>query len=173
MDLKQYIREFPDYPKPGILFKDISPVLAAPEAMQYVVDQTCDHFKGHEIDLVAGAESRGLIFAGAIAAKLNTGLLMVRKKGKLPGPTIEFAYSLEYGEAVMEVQSDAIKPGQNVLLIDDLLATGGTANAAEELVTNLGGNIVGHAFVIELTALNGRQKLNHDHNIFTLVEYDC
>ena len=170
MDLNAYIREFPDFPKPGIIFKDISPILNSPHAMHYVTDQICDHFKNKKIDLIAGAESRGLIFACALATKLNKGMIMVRKKGKLPGPTVEFAYDLEYGQAVMEIQKDAISKGQNVLLIDDLLATGGTANAAEELVMQLGGNVVGHAFIVELKALKGLEKIK-TNEVFSLIQY--
>ena len=171
MNLEDYIRDFLDFPKPGIIFKDISPILKSAEAMAYVTDTICEHFKDKPIDLVAGAESRGLIFACSIAAQLNKGMLMIRKKGKLPGPTLELAYDIEYGQAIMEVQKDAISPGQNVLLVDDLLATGGTASAAEQLVLDMGGSVTGHAFIIELTALNGRKLIKTDE-IISLIQYD-
>ncbi|HCU05201.1 MAG: adenine phosphoribosyltransferase [Gammaproteobacteria bacterium GWE2_42_36] len=170
-DLKKYIRDFADFPKPGILFKDISPILRSPEAMKIVEDRFYDYYKDMEIDLIGGAESRGLIFACALARRLNKGLIMVRKRGKLPGPTNSIAYDIEYGSAVMEIQEDAVLPGQNVLLIDDLLATGGTATAAERLVEAAGGNVVGHGFVVELTFLQGRKVLE-GNDILTLVRYD-
>jgi adenine phosphoribosyltransferase len=172
MNLKNYIREFQDFPKPGINFKDISPILKSPDAMQYVIDTICDHFSYESIDLIAGAESRGLIFGNAIAQKLHKGLVMVRKKGKLPGPVYSMDYEIEYGFATMEVQQDAIEKGQRVLLVDDLLATGGTAFGADKLVKKLGAHVVGHAFVIELLFLKGREKLNECSNILTLVQYD-
>lgn len=171
MNLKNYIRDFPDFPKPGILFKDISPILRAPEAMKYVEDRFSDYYKNFDIDLIGGAESRGLIFAAALARRLQKGLIMIRKRGKLPGPTRSLSYDIEYGNAVMEVQQDAVKPGQNVLLIDDLLATGGTANAAGKLVEESGGKVVGHAFVVELSFLQGRKVLENC-DILTLVNYD-
>lgn len=171
MDLKKYIRDFPNFPKTGILFKDISPVLQSPEAMQYVEDQFYEYYKNYEIDLVGGAESRGLIFAATLARRLNKGLIMIRKRGKLPGPTKSLSYEIEYGKAVMEIQDDAVKPGQRVLLIDDLLATGGTANVAGELVERSGGIVVGHGFVVELSCLQGRKVLGNC-DILTLVKYD-
>jgi len=171
LDLKQYIRDFPDFPKPGILFKDISPILKSPKAMKYVEDRVYEHYKNHPIDLIGGAESRGLIFASVLAQRMGKGLIMIRKKGKLPGPTRKLEYSIEYGNAVMEIQVDAVAKGQNVLLIDDLLATGGTSYAATRLVEDLGGKVTGHAFVVELTALQGR-KLIKNCDILTLVQYD-
>lgn len=170
LDLKEYIREFPDFPKPGIMFKDITPILKSPEAMQHIEERFYDYYKNHEIDLIGGAESRGLFFATALARKMHKGLIMIRKRGKLPGPTKSFAYDIEYGNAVMEIQHDAVKPGQNVLLIDDLLATGGTANAACKLVEEAGGKVVGHAFVVELSFLEGRKALG-DYDVLTLVNY--
>lgn len=171
MNLKNYVRDFPDFPKVGIMFKDISPILRSPEAMQYVENCFYDYYKSKPIDLIGGAESRGLIFASSLARRLNKGLIMIRKRGKLPGPTKSISYEIEYGKAIMEIQQDAVKPGQNVLLIDDLLATGGTANAAGKLVESSGGNVVGHAFVIELAFLQGRRVLE-DCDILTLVNYD-
>ncbi len=171
MNLQNHIRDFLDFPKKGIVFKDISPILKSAEAMKFVTNTICEHFKNKPIDLVAGAESRGLIFACSIAEKLNKGMVMIRKKGKLPGPTLELAYDIEYGQAIMEVQKDAIAPGQNILLVDDLLATGGTASTAEQLVLDMGGKVAGHAFIIELTALNGRKLIKTD-DILSLVKYD-
>ena len=171
LDLKQYIRDFPDFPKPGILFKDITPILKSPEAMQYVEDRFYEHYKNHPIDLIGGAESRGLIFAAILAQRMNKGLIMIRKKGKLPGPTHKLEYAIEYGSATMEIQVDAVAKGQNILLVDDLLATGGTSDAATKLVENSGGNVVGHAFVVELSFLHGRKALKNC-DILTLVNYD-
>ncbi|MBU0455364.1 MAG: adenine phosphoribosyltransferase [Gammaproteobacteria bacterium] len=171
MDLKQYIRDFPDFPKPGILFKDISPILKSSEAMAYVEERIYQHFKDRKIDLVAGAESRGLMFASALAERFEKGLIMVRKQGKLPGPTKSVAYDIEYGSAVMEIQEDAVAPGQRVLMVDDLLATGGTASAASQLIESAGGFVVGHAFVIELSFLQGRDQLKN-YEILTLVNYE-
>jgi adenine phosphoribosyltransferase len=171
MNLKAIIREFPDFPKPGILFRDISPVLKDPQALSHVVEALCDRFEGQEIDLVAGIESRGLAFAALMAAHLGKGTIMVRKKGKLPGPVEHVSYGLEYGTDALEIQKDAVHPGQKVLIVDDLLATGGTASAAAKLIEGQGGVVVGSAFVIELTALKGRQVLK-DHPIEVLVSYD-
>jgi len=171
MNLKNYIRNFKDFPKKGILFRDICPILKSPEAMKYIIDQICDYFKEKEFNLIGGAESRGLIFAGLVAARLNKGLIMIRKKGKLPGPTKESSYDLEYASATMEVQEDAISKGDRVLLIDDLLATGGTAIASEKLIQELGGTVIGHAFVIELEGLGGRERLK-GRDILKLVTYE-
>ncbi len=168
MNIKQYIIDFADFPKAGIIFKDISPLLNSPEAMAYVSEQICQHFAKKSIDLIAGIESRGFIFASTLAQKLNKGMLMIRKQGKLPGPTLQRAYDIEYGKAVMEIQQDAIKANQNILIVDDLLATGGTAAAAEQLVIDLGGKVIGHAFIIELTELNGRSKLDTE-DVFSLI----
>jgi adenine phosphoribosyltransferase len=171
MNLKNYIRDFPNFPKPGILFRDISPLLRAPEAMEHVSQQFCDHFKDHKIDLIAGTEARGMLFASTLATTMRKGLIMVRKKGKLPGPTHHLAYELEYNSAALEVQQDAIAPGQNILIVDDLLATGGTSSATAKLIETLGGTIAGFAFVIELEFLNGRAALGN-YNIKTLVNYN-
>jgi len=170
LDLTQYIRDFPDFPKPGILFKDITPILKSPKAMKYVEDSFYEHYKNHPIDLIGGAESRGLIFASVLAQRMGKGLIMVRKKGKLPGPTRKLEYDIEYGSATMEIQIDAVAKGQNVLLVDDLLATGGTSYAATKLVEESGGKVVGHAFVIELTFLHGRKVISNGCDILTLVK---
>ncbi len=171
MNLKSYIREYPDFPEPGVLFKDISPILRSPDAMRYITDQFYNHFKDKQIDIIAGAESRGLIFASALATRFDKGFIMVRKPGKLPGITKKVAYEIEYGKDVMEMQHDAVAAGQNVWIVDDLLATGGTAKAAAELVEALQGNVVGFSFVIELGFLKGREKIQ-DYDIQTLLTYD-
>lgn len=171
MNIASYIREFEGFPKPGILFKDISPILKDPKALQHVVDSFAKYYRDHPIDVIAGLESRGLIFAAALALKLNKSFIMIRKENKLPGPTERMGYDIEYGNAIMEVQADAIKPGEHVLIIDDLLATGGTAQAAAELVQRLGGQVAGFSFIVELLKLNGRSKLSN-YNIQTLVTYD-
>ena len=170
MDLQKIIRDFPDFPKPGILFRDISPVIKDPKALYYITQTFSQRFPVEKIDIVAGIEARGLAFAALLAAHYHKGFFMVRKKGKLPGPTVSMSYGLEYGEAVMEIQQDALKPGQRVLIIDDLLATGGTAVAAANLVEKVGAIVTGLAFVIELTELQGRQRLSNYH-IETLVSY--
>lgn len=171
MNLKAHIREFQDFPKPGISFKDISPLLKSPEAMDYIAREFHNHFKDKPYDLIAGAESRGLIFASSFAMKVGKGCVMVRKQGKLPGPTINIEYGLEYADGILEVQADAIKPGQKVLLVDDLLATGGTARAARQLIEKVGGEVIGYAFVIELNFLKGREVIGN-YDIQTLVNYD-
>jgi len=171
MNLKNHIKEFRDFPKPGITFRDISPVLKDPVLMKYIVEEIYNHFKDKNIDLIAGIESRGLIFASVLAMRFNVGSIMVRKRGKLPGDIKEFAYDLEYGNSVMEIQHDAVASGQKVLIVDDLLATGGTCKAAAHLVELLGGKVVGCAFVIELQNLNGRKHLSN-YEIKTLAAYD-
>ena len=171
MNLKDHIREFLDFPIPGINFKDISPLLKSPEAMDYIAQEFHNHLKDKPFDIIAGAESRGLIFASAFAMKFGKGCIMVRKKGRLPGPIVNIEYGLEYADGVLEVQTDAIKPGQKVLIVDDLLATGGTARAARQLIEKVGGEVIGYAFVIELDFLKGREVIG-DYDIQTLVSYD-
>jgi len=171
MDLKSYIRDFPNFPKQGILFRDISPMIKAPEAMHYIAEQFCEHFQDMHVDVIAGAEARGLIFASVLAMYMNKGLVMLRKKGKLPGETHSIQYDLEYNVATLEVQKDLIQPGQRVLIVDDLLATGGTSKAAAQLVEMLGCTVVGFAFVVELLALRGREVIG-DYEIKTLVTYE-
>jgi adenine phosphoribosyltransferase len=170
MNLKSYIREFPNFPTAGVMFKDIAPVLKAPEAMNYIVGEINKRFQPESYDLIAGVESRGLIFASAFAVHVGKGCVMVRKKGKLPGPVETISYALEYGSDTLEVQKDAVHKDQKILIVDDLLATGGTARGACKLLENLGGKIVGFAFVIELDFLKGREIIG-DYNIQTLVNY--
>ena len=169
-DLRAKIREVPDFPKPGILFYDITTLLKEPDAFRDVIDRMAEPITNHRIDLVVGMESRGFIFAAPLAYKLGAGFVPVRKLGKLPAETIEVEYDLEYGTATLEIHRDAIAEGQRVLLVDDLLATGGTVLGTIELVKRLGGEIAGLSFMVELTALHGRDKLG-DYPIHTLIEY--
>ena len=170
-DLKRLIREVPDYPKPGILFYDLTTLLKDKQGFHTLIDRLCDHYKGHSIDVVAGIEARGFIFAPALAYRLGAGFVPVRKPKKLPGKTTSVTYQLEYGTDQLELHQDAIKPGQTVLLCDDLLATGGTAAATIKLIEQLGGKVAGAAFAVELTFLNGRAKLPGLH-VFSLLKYD-
>ena len=158
-DIKDYIRTIVDFPHEGILFRDVTTLFADPRGLRLAVDQMLDPYVGTQIDKVVGLEARGFILGGAIAHQLSVGFVPIRKKGKLPGTTINEEYTLEYGEAVVEVHDDAIQPGEKILLVDDLLATGGTAEAGIKLVERLGGAIVGCAFVIDLPDLGGRTKL--------------
>jgi adenine phosphoribosyltransferase len=170
MDLKQHIRGIPDFPTPGILFYDISPLLAHPEAWQTTVERLAEIVHAHEPDVLAGIESRGFLVAAPLALKLNKGFIMVRKRGKLPGATLPYTYDLEYGTDTIEIQADAVEPGQKVFLLDDLLATGGTMNAAAQLLRSAGAEVTGAACIIELTFLNGRDNL--DMPVATLIGYD-
>jgi len=169
-DLRAKIREVPDFPKPGILFYDITTLLKDPDAFREVIDQMTDQVKDSAVDLVVGMESRGFIFSAPLAYQLRAGFVPVRKLGKLPAETIEVEYDLEYGTATLEIHKDAIKPGQRVLIVDDLLATGGTVQGTIELVQRLGGEIAGLSFMVELTGLHGREKLG-DFQIHTLLTY--
>jgi adenine phosphoribosyltransferase len=164
------IRNVPDFPKPGIQFKDITPVLANPRLFAGAIDLLTDKFKPGSVDAVVGIDARGFIFAAAAALKLRAGFVPVRKKGKLPYQTHEQDYALEYGSATVAMHVDALKPGARVLLIDDLLATGGTASAAAALVNKLGGKILEAAFLIELAFLNGREKLK-GYPVRSIVTY--
>jgi adenine phosphoribosyltransferase len=164
------IRNVPDFPKAGIQFKDITPVLADARLFSGAIDLLTENFTPGSVDAVVGIDARGFIFAAAAAVKLNAGFVPVRKKGKLPYQTIEQDYALEYGSATVAIHTDAIKPGSRVLLIDDLLATGGTAAAAAALVKKLGGQILQASFLIELKFLNGREKLKDD-SVRSLVVY--
>ena len=169
-EINAAIRNVPDFPKAGIQFKDITPVLADARLFSGAIDLLTEKFKPGSVDAVVGIDARGFIFAAAAAVKLNAGFIPVRKKGKLPYQTIEQDYALEYGSATVAIHTDAIKSGSRVLLIDDLLATGGTAAAAAALVRKLGGHILEASFVIELKFLNGREKLK-DYPIRSLVVY--
>lgn len=157
--VKDYIRTIVDFPHEGIMFRDVTTLFADPRGFRMAVDQMLHPYAGQRIDKVVGLEARGFILGGAIAHQLGTGFVPVRKKGKLPGKTISEAYTLEYGEAIVELHDDAIEPGETILLVDDLLATGGTAEAGIKLVERLGGKILSCAFVIDLPELGGRKKL--------------
>ncbi len=157
--VKDYVRTIVDFPKEGIMFRDVTTLFADPRGLRLCVDQLLHPYAGHRIDKVAGLEARGFIIGGAVAHQLSVGFVPIRKKGKLPGATISEEYTLEYGEAVMEVHDDALAPGEKVLLVDDLLATGGTAEAGLKLIERLGAEIIGTAFVIDLPELGGRTKL--------------
>ncbi|MFI5097570.1 MAG: adenine phosphoribosyltransferase [Candidatus Acidiferrales bacterium] len=170
-DLKKLIREIPDYPKPGILFYDITTLLKDKLGFRTLIDRLCAHYAGHKIDLVAGIEARGFILAPALAYSLNAGFIPVRKPNKLPAETTRISYGLEYGTDTLEIHEDAVQMGQNVLLCDDLLATGGTAAAAVQLIRSLGGKVDGAAFAVELSFLHGREKLP-GLDVFSLIQYD-
>ena len=157
--VRDYIRTIVDFPHEGILFRDVTTLFADPRGFRMAVDQMLHPYAGQRIDVVVGLEARGFILGGAIAHQLGTGFVPIRKKGKLPGTTISQDYKLEYGEAIVEIHDDAIKPGQRVLVVDDLLATGGTAEAGIRLVERLGGVITGCAFIIDLPDLGGRKRL--------------
>jgi adenine phosphoribosyltransferase len=157
--VRDYIRTIPDFPAPGILFRDVTTLFGDARGFRMAVDQLLNPWSGTRIDRVAGLEARGFILGGAVAHQLSAGFVPIRKKGKLPGKTIAQAYNLEYGAAVMEIHDDALQPGERVLLVDDLLATGGTAEAGIKLIEKLGGQVVGCAFVIDLPDLGGRAKL--------------
>ena len=169
-DLQKAIRNVPDFPKPGIQFKDITPVLADPALFTRCIDMLCDGYGPSDVDTVVGIDARGFIFAAAVAYKLKAGFVPVRKKGKLPYSTLEQEYELEYGTNTIAIHTDALKPGSRVLLVDDLLATGGTAAASADLVKKIGARILAISFVIELSFLKGREKLK-DFPVQSLVVY--
>ncbi|MBK7130406.1 MAG: adenine phosphoribosyltransferase [Crocinitomicaceae bacterium] len=170
--LKTIIRDVPDFPKPGILFKDITPLMADPGLCQQMVSQIITDFKGKKIDGIAGIESRGFLLGMPLAMALNVPFILVRKKGKLPYKTISHAYELEYGTAEIEMHVDSIQPGQQILIHDDLLATGGSASAAAELILKQNGKIAGFSFLVDLSFLNGQNRIkNYSENISTLVRF--
>ncbi len=169
--LKKLVREIPDFPHPGILFRDITPLLRDPGGLSLAMELMAQPYRDQRVDVVAGAESRGFIFAMAVASKLSAGFVPIRKPGRLPAKARSADYSLEYGKNSLEIHEDAISPGNRVLLVDDLLATGGTMGACCKLVEELGGEVVGTAFLIELRYLNGRNLLQ-GRNIYTVLQYD-
>jgi adenine phosphoribosyltransferase len=172
-DLRNFIRDIPDFPKPGIVFKDVTPMLASGQAFRHACYAIAGHFWDWQVDLVAGPESRGFLFGTGVALELNAGMVPLRKPGKLPHETISHEYELEYGNDSLEMHLDAVRPGHKVLIVDDLLATGGTAVACCELIRKAGGEIIGSAFVVELGCLEGRKKLEAlGVEVFSLVEYD-
>ncbi len=171
MNLKSHIREVPNFPKQGILFYDITTMLKDKDAFNHCIEELYSQVKGKKYDKVAAIESRGYIFAAPLALKLNAGLVLIRKPGKLPADTISESYSLEYGKNTLELHKDAIKKGEKILLVDDLLATGGTMNAAVNLVEKLGGKVETIQFVIELTFLKGLEKFKK-YEVKSLLKYD-
>jgi len=169
--IKRHIRDVPDFPKPGIVFKDITPLLQNHEVFSGIIKQFTERYVGEGIDVVVGIESRGFLFGTPLAHQLGASFVPVRKKGKLPYKTVDISYDLEYGSATIEMHTDAISEGQRVVVIDDLLATGGTAHAACELIEQQGGSVVECAFVVELGFLNGREKIGN-RKIHSLVTFD-
>jgi len=169
--LKHLIREVPDWPKKGILFYDITTLLKDKVGFATLIDQFSEHYINHKVDLVLGMEARGFIFGPAVAYRLNAGFVPVRKPGKLPAETVRCEYALEYGNNCLEIHKDAIRKGQRVLIVDDLLATGGTAEATAKLASSLGAEIAGLGFVVELDFLNGREKLE-GYEVTSLLHYD-
>jgi len=171
MDLRNLIRDVPDFPKPGIVFKDITTLTKNPEGFRAAVDAMAERYADANIDLVVGIESRGFVFGAAVAYKMGVGFVPARKPGKLPAQTVSAEYELEYGTDALEIHKDAIGEGQRILIVDDLLATGGTAAATAKLVSGLGGDIVAITFLIDLAFLKGRDKLA-GYEVFSLIEYD-
>ena len=169
--LKDHIRDIPDFPKPGVVFKDITPLLADVDAFRFTVDALADHFAGHRVDKVLGIEARGFITAAPVAYRFGAGFVPVRKAGKLPWSVEKQEYVLEYGTDLLEIHRDAVAPGERALIVDDVMATGGTAEATVRLVERLGGEVVGLGFVIELAFLGGRAKVP-DREIVSLIAYE-
>jgi adenine phosphoribosyltransferase len=170
MELAKHIRDIPDFPKPGIMFKDITPLLAHPQAFREAIDSMHEHYQGKRVDAVAAAEARGFLFAAPLALLMQRPLIPLRKPGKLPYRTHALQYDLEYGSAELQVHTDGVAADAHVLLIDDLLATGGTMQAACGLIEKAGGHVVGCAFLVELLFLKGREKLK-PHEVFSLIQY--
>src|SRR5262245_25056982 len=170
MDLKAFIRDIPDFPKPGVLFKDITPLLADPVAFRHAIDCWGVEFDGRPIDAVAAAEARGFLFAAPLALRLHKPLVPLRKPGKLPYRTYSLKYDLEYGSAELQMHADGVTPGARVLLVDDVLATGGTMAAGAQLITQAGGSVAGCAFLLELSFLNGRARLR-PYDVYSVVTY--
>ena len=171
--VKDYIRTIVDFPHEGIMFRDVTTLFADPRGFRMCIDQMLHPYAGQPIDKVVGLEARGFILGGAIAHQLGTGFVPVRKKGKLPGTTISQDYKLEYGEAIVEIHDDAIEAGERILVVDDLLATGGTAEAGIKLIERLGGDIVGCSFIVDLPELGGRKKLQSmNMDVHVLCEFD-
>ena len=169
IDLRAYIRDIPDFPKPGIVFKDISPLLKDPQAFKACIDRMVQQFKALKVDYVVGIESRGFIIGAPLAHQLGVGFVPIRKPGKLPYQTEKIEYTLEYGSGSLEIHADALAAGQRILVVDDLLATGGTVAATRQLIERLGGHVVGVGFVVELSFLNGRERLSglDTHSLIT------
>jgi adenine phosphoribosyltransferase len=171
MELKDFVTTIPDFPKPGIMFRDITTVVSSPEGLKMSIDQMVDQLKNIDFDLVAGSESRGFVFGTPVAYALGKGFVLVRKKGKLPRETISQEYDLEYGTATLEMHKDAIKPGDRVVIVDDLIATGGTTEAMIKMIERLGGKVVKICFVMELAGLGGRDRLK-GYDVTSLIRYE-
>jgi adenine phosphoribosyltransferase len=171
LDLSKYIRDIPDFPKPGIIYKDITPLLADAEALRQAVDRLTEPFMGQGVELVVAAEARGFLFGPAVAYHLGAGFAPVRKPGKLPYDTHSIEYELEYGMDTLQIHTDGIRKEGKILLVDDVLATGGTMAATSQLVRQAGGDVVGYGFIIELGFLKGREKLNHQTPVVSLLSY--
>lgn len=169
--VEDYIKTIPDYPQPGIMFRDITTVVQDPDGLKLAIDEMQRQLEGIDFDVVVGAESRGFVFGMPIAYNMHKGFVMVRKKGKLPRETIEQSYDLEYGQATVEMHKDSIKPGQKVVIVDDLIATGGTIEAIVKMVEALGGEVVHISFLLELAGLNGREKLK-GYDVSSVVAYE-
>jgi adenine phosphoribosyltransferase len=169
--LKDHIREIPDFPKPGVVFKDITPLLSDVDAFRFAVDAIADHYAGSDVHKVLGIEARGFIIAAPVAYRFGAGFVPIRKAGKLPWDIEREEYELEYGSDLLEIHRDAVHPGENVLIVDDVLATGGTASASVRLVERLGANVLGLGFVVELAFLHGRDKLE-GQDLVSLLVYD-
>ncbi|MBI3744363.1 MAG: adenine phosphoribosyltransferase [Chloroflexi bacterium] len=170
MDLKRYIRDVPGFPEPNVIFRDITPLLQEPKAFQYVIDQLATRYRPMKIDAVVGIEARGFIFGAPLALAMNSAFVPIRKKGKLPHATVQMQYALEYGTATIEIHKDAVAPNKRVLIVDDVLATGGTLIASRQLIEKIGGHVAGLAVIVELTFLKGRERLGSD-GLFSLVSY--
>lgn len=170
MDLKKYIADIPDFPEPGVIFRDVTPLLANKDAYQESIQLISEFAKDKKVDVIVGPEARGFLFGCPVALALHCGFVPVRKPGKLPREVISQSYDLEYGSNEIQMHSDSIQAGQNVLVVDDLLATGGTVEAAISLIEKMGGNVVGTAFLIELEALKGRELLK-DYDVFSVLKY--
>ena len=170
MDLKAFIRDIPDFPKPGIIFRDITPLLRDAKAFRYAIDALADHYRGRSIDAVVAAEARGFIFAAPLAIELHAGFVPIRKPGKLPFDTHAFHYELEYGTDTLETHVDGVSAGEHVLIVDDLLATGGTVSACCRLMEKMGAEIVGCAFLISLDELGGAERIGK-HDVFSMIHY--
>jgi len=170
VELKDRISEYPNFPKKGILFRDFSPMLKDPSSMSVLVEEFSKYFHPKDVDVFVGIESRGFILASILAQKYNKGMVLLRKAGKLPGKTVKTSYTIEYGKAVLEIQKTALNEGERAVICDDLLATGGTANAAAKLIEKMKGKVTGFAFIIELTELNGVKKISK-YKTVSLVQY--
>jgi adenine phosphoribosyltransferase len=170
VDLKQYIRDIPDFPQPGVLFRDITPLLREPDAFANALDRFAERYRGEGVEAIVGIESRGFLFGAPLADRLHVPFVPVRKPGKLPAPRMSIEYTLEYGSSQLDIAQDALLPGQRAVIVDDVLATGGTANAAAKLVELIGGQVHALQFLIELTFLNGRDKLV-DYRVEALLTY--